>query len=123
MSRDILDLIDAATGCQQCEGPLGSSPSDLFCSEDCQTTWSALRVGAPRWAEKYTAPRWTVAADFCGNTVPTGPSPHFRIFVDGSIVEYRRRQSRPNPFVHGLELDGMHTEAREWLRQQENEAR
>lgn len=41
-----LDAIDRATGCQQCEGPLGSSPSGDFCGEFCQQRWAALRVGA-----------------------------------------------------------------------------
>ncbi len=36
---DILDAIDRATGCHQCEGPLGDSVSDLFCSQDCQEDW------------------------------------------------------------------------------------
>jgi hypothetical protein len=31
--------IDAATGCQHCGGPLGTSPSTDFCAEDCQTLW------------------------------------------------------------------------------------
>lgn len=44
--QSTLDAIDAATGCQQCEGPLGTSPSGDFCSELCQQTWSAHRVGA-----------------------------------------------------------------------------
>lgn len=44
--QSTLDAIDAATGCQQCEGPLGSSPSGDFCSEFCWQKWSALRVGA-----------------------------------------------------------------------------
>jgi len=38
-----LAAIDAATGCQQCEGPLGDSPSDSFCSAECQDAWFAAR--------------------------------------------------------------------------------
>lgn len=37
-SRDILDRIDAATGCQQCEGP---SQSGDFCSPGCLRAWHA----------------------------------------------------------------------------------
>lgn len=48
MNGDIIDRIDAATGCQQCEGPLGESPSDLYCSESCQDTWQSHRVGVQR---------------------------------------------------------------------------
>lgn len=40
---DTLSAIDAATGCQQCEGPLGSSPSADFCSQWCQDNWFAAR--------------------------------------------------------------------------------
>lgn len=36
---DIIDQIDAATGCQQCGKDLGRSVSDDFCSESCQTQW------------------------------------------------------------------------------------
>lgn len=36
---DIISAIDAATGCQQCGEPLGSSPSSDFCSEFCQGAW------------------------------------------------------------------------------------
>jgi hypothetical protein len=46
MSPDLdstLSAIDAATGCQQCEGPLGNSPSDSFCSDGCQGAWFASR--------------------------------------------------------------------------------
>lgn len=40
---DIIDQIDAATGCQQCGKPLGRSPSADFCGESCQRTWTARR--------------------------------------------------------------------------------
>jgi hypothetical protein len=43
---DIIDRIDAAVGCQQCGGPLGASPSDDFCGEDCQSAWRRAQVGA-----------------------------------------------------------------------------
>jgi len=46
VTGDIVDRIDAVTGCHQCEGPLNGSVSDLFCSEDCQAGWHARRVGA-----------------------------------------------------------------------------
>jgi hypothetical protein len=55
MSGDILDLIDAATGCQQCEGPLNGSVSDDFCSELCQTTWTAKQVGTEPERDEYAA--------------------------------------------------------------------
>lgn len=42
---DIISAIDAATGCQHCGNPLGSSPSSDFCSEFCQRSWQAKRVG------------------------------------------------------------------------------
>lgn len=41
---DILDAIDRATGCHQCEQPLGDSVSDLFCSQDCQENWHDQRT-------------------------------------------------------------------------------
>lgn len=44
--QSTLDAIDAATGCQQCEGPLGNSPSGDFCGEFCQQKWAARRIGA-----------------------------------------------------------------------------
>ncbi|MFC6090856.1 hypothetical protein [Saccharothrix lopnurensis] len=43
-TRDIIAAIDAATGCQQCTGPLGDSPSADFCSATCQADWSAART-------------------------------------------------------------------------------
>lgn len=42
--NDILATIDAATGCQQCGGPLGDSPSDDFCRERCRMAWYAAGV-------------------------------------------------------------------------------
>jgi len=30
-------------GCRKCGSPLDGAPSDLFCSEDCQTLWLADR--------------------------------------------------------------------------------
>lgn len=42
---DIISAIDSATGCHQCGNPLGSSPSSDFCSEFCQSTWLANRIG------------------------------------------------------------------------------
>lgn len=50
MNGDIIDRIDAATGCQQCGGPLGASPSGDWCSEHCQQTWLTARTDAPPWA-------------------------------------------------------------------------
>ena len=41
---DIVDAIDQATGCQQCGGPLGGSPSDYFCGPACQDRWHAART-------------------------------------------------------------------------------
>ena len=43
-NRDFIAELDAAIGCQQCGGPLDSSPSDDFCSPSCQTAWSAART-------------------------------------------------------------------------------
>lgn len=38
---DTIAVIDAVTdGCQQCGKPRGDSPSDDFCSEDCQEAWA-----------------------------------------------------------------------------------
>lgn len=41
MADDILAAIDAATGCQQCGGPLTGSVSDDFCRAECQISWHA----------------------------------------------------------------------------------
>lgn len=38
-----LAAIDAATGCQQCEAPLGGSPSPDFCSDVCQGAYFEAR--------------------------------------------------------------------------------
>lgn len=40
---DILDLIDQATGCQQCGARLGESPANDFCSASCQQRWHEAR--------------------------------------------------------------------------------
>jgi hypothetical protein len=42
--QDTLAAIDAATGCQWCQGSLGKSPSRDFCSQDCQEAWHASRT-------------------------------------------------------------------------------
>lgn len=42
---DIVAEIDATLGCQQCGQSLASSVDADFCSEPCQRTWRAARVG------------------------------------------------------------------------------
>lgn len=85
---DILDQIDAVTGCQQCAGPLGDSPSGDFCGESCQLAWHANRV--PRgnrcgqgagtfWACHLRGPRYPDGdprADFVVQAGPDGWPPH-----------------------------------------------
>ncbi len=44
---DIVDRIDAVTGCHTCGGPLGGSVSDTFCGEPCQWAWHRSRAAAP----------------------------------------------------------------------------
>lgn len=44
--NDIISTIDTAIGCQQCGRPLGDSPSDDFCSSECQMAWLAARTEA-----------------------------------------------------------------------------
>jgi hypothetical protein len=41
---DIVETIDRAIVCHTCEKDLSGSVSHLFCSEDCQRTWSASRA-------------------------------------------------------------------------------
>ncbi|GAA1236250.1 hypothetical protein GCM10009676_20530 [Prauserella halophila] len=43
---DVVAEIDATLGCQQCGQSLESSVDADFCSEACQRTWRAARVGA-----------------------------------------------------------------------------
>lgn len=43
-NRDFISELDSAIGCQQCGRPLGDSPSDDFCTPDCQAAWSAART-------------------------------------------------------------------------------
>lgn len=40
-SHDIVAAIDTAIGCQRCGGTLATSPSDDFCTDECQTAWHA----------------------------------------------------------------------------------
>lgn len=42
-TTDFLDRLDAAIGCQQCEGELGDSPSDDFCGDECRRDWFSAR--------------------------------------------------------------------------------
>lgn len=56
--QSTLDAIDAATGCQQCESPLGDSPSSDFCGELCQAAYHAGVKGPPapttlEWRHSY----------------------------------------------------------------------
>lgn len=45
---DIIAAIDRATGCHRCgAAALDNSPSDDFCSEECQAAWAAGRVALP----------------------------------------------------------------------------
>jgi endogenous inhibitor of DNA gyrase (YacG/DUF329 family) len=50
--------------CPQCGKHLGDSPSDDYCSEDCQQGWMRTRVGAvdlddlTRWANATTWRWW-----------------------------------------------------------------
>lgn len=55
--QSTLNAIDAATGCQQCEGPLGDSPSPDWCSQDCQEEYFASRsVALVGYREPYDLP-------------------------------------------------------------------
>lgn len=70
---DILDRIDAATGCQQCEGPLGDSPSDDFCSARCQANWQAGRaVPLTRYREASRVESGSDGARWCEGTAVDG---------------------------------------------------
>lgn len=52
-----LAAIDAVTGCQQCEGSLDDSPSDDFCSQDCQELWHSDRaILLDHYREPYDVP-------------------------------------------------------------------
>lgn len=58
--QSTLDAIDAALdGCVQCGQPRGGSPSDDFCSEQCQERWAAGTTTDPgataRWDREETA--------------------------------------------------------------------
>lgn len=44
---DTVSAIDSAIGCQQCGRPVSGSPSDDFCSENCQAVWQASRLDRP----------------------------------------------------------------------------
>jgi hypothetical protein len=44
VTDQIIGLIDAAIGCQQCGRPLDWSPSVDFCSDWCQATWHESRT-------------------------------------------------------------------------------
>jgi hypothetical protein len=66
VTSDILEVIDAATGCQQCGGPLEDSPSSDFCDPGCQRRWHARHAHAlDPWSDDaapvypgYDAARW-----------------------------------------------------------------
>jgi hypothetical protein len=53
---DFLDAIEAAIGCQHCQGPLGDSPSGDFCREEHQKAWSAGRGSALSLPERFGCP-------------------------------------------------------------------
>jgi hypothetical protein len=48
---DIIESIDAVLVCQMqgCDKPLGESPSDHFCSPNCQQRWHESHVPIPTW--------------------------------------------------------------------------
>jgi hypothetical protein len=89
---DIITAIDAATGCQQCGGPLGASPSDLFCDQDCQAAWSAEQVGAPTTADVALPPRTgNLRADYMIALLVrlTARSPEAEAAADARLSEVR----------------------------------
>jgi hypothetical protein len=54
-------VIEAVKGCQRCGRPLGVSPSDDFCREECQQAWHAgraesLRSDADGWSPQPARP-------------------------------------------------------------------
>lgn len=82
---DILDRIEQALGCQQCQGPLGGSPSDDFCGEKCATAWRAERVGAEAPPDEWHDLVWASGCPGCefGQTVDTLP------LTIGNAISYR----------------------------------
>lgn len=56
--------------CFQCHGPLGSSPSDDFCSDSCQTAWHSKHADHTMSRPRPTA----VPHPLGGITYPVDPS-------------------------------------------------
>lgn len=89
MTADIISAIDAATGCQQCGNPLGSSPSSDFCSEFCQGSWHEKRVGIePVAAEPRVLPSY-LALHPMDRPEPSEPHPSWRDFSAALRALYR----------------------------------
>lgn len=114
MTPDIISAIDAATGCQHCGNPLGSSPSSDFCSEFCQGAWHAKRVKEVAFSPGvlHIAPVGTpyelggAAWHPIGYAVPAREfRAHFEIRADGSVVDntaaIRHRNERCNEDIRG----------------------
>lgn len=101
---DILAAIDAAVGCQQCEGEL--TVSNDFCSPDCQHAWHAERAVPLPWAPDaalvyvdYDAARWRpeTEGDLSSELSPAGTQLHLYargVNVESSFDNYARTEIR-----------------------------
>lgn len=52
--------------CAQCQGPMGDSPSDYWCSQLCQARYQAAQVGATLTDTQVYAIMWGVHPWFFG---------------------------------------------------------
>lgn len=112
---DILDKIDAATGCQECGGLLGDSPSGDFCGETCQGRWAAQRchhaATSPAVSPRDTrvgesrSIRYLLTAPF-GAQVDTGCGPHL-VYNGSQWVSTREFEAEKEAFRAATYLDLM----------------
>lgn len=72
--------------CASCGGPIGPSPSDQFCSEQCQTSWYA----------NHAVPDWPTSTATPNVGVPDGPPARPLTWLDPNAP---RRQPRPGHAV------------------------
>lgn len=87
-----LAVIDAATGCQQCEGPLNDSPSNDFCALACQEGWHQARsvpLENDREPVDLIAALSGASGEFSGYF-----QPHFYVRADGRVEVNWRAVSR-----------------------------
>lgn len=102
-AQDIIERIDAAISCGYCLGSLEGSPSDEFCSPQCQELWHGLRsTPLERYQEPKDLPQHV--SNCVELSSPEVTSPHAAVVVWAR--RGRQRGPREVELVISVDLSG-----------------